>query len=73
MRNKYASRKFLIGIGGLIISIVALLMGNNLISICGMLLAGLFIIGESSVDKASATKKTVTIHDTRTDKEVNNG
>ena len=57
MKTKYMSRKFLVSIAGLIVSIYALAVDNTLVAIAGILLAGCFVIGESIVDANSCVKQ----------------
>lgn len=51
------SRKFIVAVCGLGISLVALFLGNDGIAYAGIALAGCFVIGESIVDKASCIKQ----------------
>lgn len=57
MKSKYMSRKFIIAVCGLGLSLVALFLGNDGIAYAGIALAGCFVIGESIVDKASCIKQ----------------
>lgn len=55
------SRKFLVSIAGLIVSIYALAVDNTLVAIAGIVLAGCFVIGESIVDAHSCVKQSKTV------------
>lgn len=57
MKTKYMSRKFIVAVIGLVISLVALVLNNNVIALAGIGLAGCFVIGESIIDKAGAIKR----------------
>lgn len=61
MKTKYMSRKFIVAVCGLGISLVALFLGNDGIAYAGIALAGCFVIGESIVDKASCIKQSRSI------------
>ena len=51
------SRKFIVSLAGLIVSIVALCYNNTLVALGGLFLAGCFVIGESIVDANSCVKQ----------------
>lgn len=57
MKTKYMSRKFIVAVIGLVISLVALVLNNNTVALAGIGLAGCFVIGEAIVDKAGAIKR----------------
>lgn len=57
MKTKYMSRKFIVAVIGLVISLVALVLNNNTIALAGIGLAGCFVIGEAIVDKAGTIKR----------------
>jgi ABC-type polysaccharide/polyol phosphate export permease len=59
--KKYMSRKFIVAVIGLVISLVALVLDNNTVALAGIGLAGCFVIGEAIVDKAGAIKKNIHI------------
>lgn len=61
MKTKYMSRKFIVAVIGLVISLVALVLNNNLVAIAGICLAGCFVIGESIIDKSATSKKSINI------------
>ena len=61
MKTKYMSRKFIVAVCGLGITLIALFLGNDGIAYAGIALAGCFVIGESAIDAFSSTKKTVNI------------
>lgn len=62
MKTKYMSRKFIVAVIGLVISLVALVLNNNTVALAGIGLAGCFVIGEAIVDKASAIKQSREIY-----------
>lgn len=57
MKTKYMSRKFIISLAGLGVSIYALHVNNTSVAIAGLILAGCFVIGESIVDKHSVVHR----------------
>ena len=57
MKTKYMSRKFIVAVIGLVLSLVALVLNNNTVALAGIGLAGCFVIGEAIVDKAGAIKR----------------
>lgn len=57
MKNKYLSRKFIVCIVGLILSIVATALDNTTVALSGVFLAGCFVIGESIVDACASIKR----------------
>ena len=57
MKTKYMSRKFIVAVIGLVISLVALVLNNDTVALAGIGLAGCFVIGEAIVDKAGAIKR----------------
>lgn len=57
MKTKYMSRKFIVAVIGLVLSLVALVLNNDTVALAGIGLAGCFVIGEAIVDKAGAIKK----------------
>lgn len=61
MKTKYMSRKFIVAVIGLVISLVALVLNNNTVALAGIGLAGCFVIGEAIVDKAGAIKQSRTV------------
>ena len=63
MKTKYMSRKFIVAVCGMGISLVALLLGNTPIAFAGLALGGMFIIGEAIIDEAKVVKKTITVND----------
>lgn len=62
MKTKYMSRKFIVAVIGLVISLVALVLNNNTVALAGIGLAGCFVIGEAIVDKAGAIKRENTVN-----------
>lgn len=75
MKTKYMSRKFIVAVCGLGITLIALFLGNDGIAYAGIALAGCFVIGEAAIDAFASTKKTVNIRESTlkngTDDEVN--
>lgn len=65
MKTKYISRKFLVAVVGLIVSIVAIVYGNTLVALGGLALAGCFVIGEAIVDAKASIKRSTSITETR--------
>lgn len=63
MKTKYMSRKFIVAVCGLGISLIALILSNDLIALAGIALAGCFVIGESIVDKAGAVKRNINVNE----------
>lgn len=63
MKSKYLSRKFIVAICGLVLSLVALLIGNTPVAFAGIVLAGTFEIGEAMIDEAGIVKKTINVSD----------
>lgn len=63
MKTKYMSRKFIVAVCGLGLSLVALVIGNDGIAYAGIALAGSFVMGESIVDAVSSTKKNISVYD----------
>lgn len=63
MKTKYMSRKFIVAVCGLGISLIALILNNDVIALAGIALAGCFVIGESIVDKASAVKRNINVNE----------
>lgn len=63
MKTKYMSRKFIVAVCGLGLSAIALFLGNDIISLAGIGLAGCFVIGESIIDKAASVKKVINVND----------
>ena len=61
MKTKYMSRKFIVAVCGLGISLIALILNNDVIALAGIALAGCFVIGESIVDKAGAVKRNINV------------
>ena len=59
------SRKFMIAVLGLVITVIALGYNNTVIALAGIALAGCFIIGESIVDAVASVKKSMVVHDTK--------
>lgn len=57
MKTKYMSRKFIVAVIGLVLSLVALVLNNNTVALAGIGLAGCFVIGEAIVDKAGAIRR----------------
>lgn len=57
MKTKYMSRKFIVAVIGLVLSLVALVLNNDTVALAGIGLAGCFVIGEAIVDKAGAVRK----------------
>lgn len=57
MKSKYMSRKFLVSMGGLVVSVVSTIVNNTPVAIAGIFLAGCFVIGESIVDAHSCVKQ----------------
>lgn len=70
MKSKYMSRKFLLSLAGLGVSLYALSVDNTIVAVAGMVLAGCFVIGESIVDKAGAIhrQQTITVVDHKENK-----
>ena len=66
MKSKYMSRKFIVAVCGIGLSLVALVLNNNGIAYAGIALAGSFVMGESIVDAMSSVKKFVNVDDTIT-------
>ena len=64
------SRKFIVAVCGMVLALVALVLGNNGISYAGITLAGSFVMGESIVDAVASVKRNVTVDET-TYKNVN--
>lgn len=58
------SRKFIVSLAGLIVSIVALCYNNTLVALGGLILAGCFVIGESIVDAHSCVKREHSVSET---------
>ena len=75
MKTKYMSRKFIVAVCGLGISLIALILNNDVIALAGIALAGCFVIGESIVDKAGAVKRNINVTESvaRTSVGDNNG
>lgn len=69
MKTKYMSRKFIVAVCGLGITLIALFLGNDGIAYAGISLAGSFVIGESAIDAFSSVKKQIVINDNGKDKE----
>ena len=69
------SRKFIVAVCGLGISLIALILNNDVIALAGIALAGCFVIGESIVDKAGAVKRNINVTESvaRTSVGDNNG
>ena len=65
MKSKYLSRKFIVCIVGLVLSIVATFVGNTVVALGVIALAGCFVIGESIVDKAATIKRETKITEQR--------
>ena len=63
MKSKYMSRKFIVAVSGIGLSLVALVLNNNGIAYAGIALAGSFVMGESLVDAMSSVKKHITVDD----------
>ena len=61
MKTKYMSRKFIVAVCGLGITLIALFLGNDGIAYAGIALAGCFVIGEAAIDAFAAPKKSVTV------------
>lgn len=57
MKTKYMSRKFIVAVIGLVLSLVALVLNNDTVALAGIGLAGCFVIGEAIVDKAGTIKQ----------------
>lgn len=57
MKTKYMSRKFIVAVCGLGLSLVALVLNNNTVALAGIGLASCFVIGESIVDRAGALRR----------------
>lgn len=69
MKSKYMSRKFVVAVIGLGVSVVATVCNNTVVALGGLLLAGSFVIGEAIVDAHACTKKTIDITEYRDIKE----
>lgn len=61
MKTKYMSRKFIVAVCGLGISLIALILNNNVIALAGIALAGCFVIGESIIDKSASVKRNIDV------------
>lgn len=64
MKSKYMSRKFIVAVCGMVLALVALIVGNNGIAYAGITLAGSFVMGESIVDALASVKRNVTVDET---------